>query len=70
MEALAAGWELSGDSEIGEMLRRGLASIGQYPARIGHLGMGKAMSQQMRYVPTILASLAKRSLEEIDGGNR
>ena len=66
MEALAAAWELSGDAEIGRHLQRGLPVIGQYPARIGHLGMGKAMSQQMRYVPTILASLAKRPLEEIN----
>jgi len=68
LEALAAAWELSGDPEIGAYLKRGLPVIGQYPARLSHLGLGKAMSQQMRYVPTILASLAKRPLEEIDGG--
>ena len=62
LEALAAAWELSGDPEIGAYLKRGLPVIGQYPARLSHLGVGKAMSQQMRYVPTILASLAKRPL--------
>lgn len=65
LEALAAAWELSGDAEIGAYLKRGLPVIGQYPARLSHLGVGKAMSQQMRYVPTILASLAKRPLAEI-----
>ena len=69
LEALAAAWELSGDAEIGAYLKRGLPVIGQYPARLSHLGVGKAMSQQMRYVPTILASLAKRPLDEIDGGS-
>lgn len=64
LEALAAAWELSGDSEIGAYLKRGLPVIGQYPARLSHLGVGKAMSQQMRYVPTILASLAKRPLRD------
>ena len=63
LEALAAAWELSGDPEIGAYLKRGLPVIGQYPARLSHLGVGKAMSQQMRYVPTILASLAKRPLK-------
>ena len=67
LEALAAAWELSGDPEIGAYLKRGLPVIGQYPARLSHLGVGKAMSQQMRYVPTILASLAKRPLHEIEG---
>ena len=66
LEALAAAWELSGDREIGAYLKRGLPVIGQYPARLSHLGVGKAMSQQMRYVPTILASLAKRPLEDLD----
>lgn len=66
LEALAAAWELSGDAGIGAYLKRGLPVIGQYPARLSHLGVGKAMSQQMRYVPTILASLAKRPLEELD----
>ena len=66
MEGLAAAWELSGDREIGRQLQRGIATIGMYPARLSHMGVGKAMSQQMRYVPTILAALNKRPLEEID----
>ncbi|MDE2638709.1 MAG: hypothetical protein OXI30_20265 [Chloroflexota bacterium] len=66
MEGLAAAWELSGDREIGRQLKRGLATIGMYPARLSHMGVGKAMSQQMRYVPTILAALNQRPLEGID----
>ena len=66
MEGLAAAWELSGDREIGRHLKHGLATIGMYPARLSHMGLGKAMSQQMRYVPTILAALNQRPLEGID----
>lgn len=66
MEGLAAAWELSGDREIGIHLKRGLETIGMYPARLSHMGVGKAMSQQMRYVPSILAALNKRPLEGID----
>ncbi len=66
MEALAAAWELSGDAEIGRHLQRGLTTIGMYPARLAHMGVGKAMSQQMRYVPTILAALNQRPLEGLD----
>ncbi len=66
MEGLAAAWELSGDREIGRHLKRGLGAIGMYPARLSHMGLGKAMSQQMRYVPTILAALNQRPLEGID----
>ena len=64
LEGLAAAWELTSDAEIGQYLRAGLAVIGQFPSGIGHLGLGKAMAQQMRYVPTILAALKKRPLEE------
>ena len=63
LEGLAAAWELSGDREIGRYLKQGLPTIGMFPERVYHLGMGKAMSQQMRYVPTILAALTIRPLE-------
>ena len=66
LEALAAAWELSGDAEIGRYLRAGLPTIGMFPGDLEHLGLGKAMSQQMRYVPTILAILEIRPLEELD----
>ncbi len=57
LEGLAAAWTISGDAEIGGYLQRGLNVIGRFPVGIGHSGMGKAMAQQMRYVPSILASL-------------
>ena len=65
LEALASAWELSGDAEIGRYLQAGLPSIGMFPAGLDHLGLGKALSQQMRYVPTIIAALEKRPLEAI-----
>lgn len=57
LEGLSAAWTISGDAEIGGYLQRGLNVIGRFPVGIGHSGMGKAMAQQMRYVPSILASL-------------
>jgi hypothetical protein len=64
LEGLADAYEISGDAEIGSFVSRGLKSIGLFPEGITHLGMGKAMSQQMRYVPTVLAALQERPLEE------
>ena len=64
LEALASAWELSGDAEIGRYLGAGLPTIGMFPAGLDHLGTGKALSQQMRYVPSIIAALKKRPLEE------
>ena len=65
LEGLAAAWEISGDAEIGSALKDGLRAIGLFPEGILHLGMGRAMSQQMRYVPTILAALNKRPMEGV-----
>ncbi len=63
LEGLAAAWELSGDADIALHVKKGLPTIGMFPEWISHLGMGKAMSQQMRYVPTILATLESRPLK-------
>ena len=57
LEGLANAYELSGDAEIGRYVENGLKSIGLFPEGLDHLGLGKAMSQQMRYVPTLLAAL-------------
>ena len=65
LEGLAAAWSVSGDAEIGGYLGRGLAVIGRFPVGIGHSGMGKAMAQQMRYVPSILASLNESPLVDL-----
>jgi len=66
LEGLAAAWTVSGDAEIGGYLQRGLEVIGRFPVGIGHSGMGKAMAQQMRYVPSILASLKEAPLDPAD----
>ncbi|MEM7134242.1 MAG: hypothetical protein AAF702_48680 [Chloroflexota bacterium] len=62
LEGLAAAYELSGDPEIGHYVQQGLDAIGLFPEGLDHLGLGKALSQQMRYVPTILAALENRPL--------
>ena len=63
LEGLSAAWELSGDADIAHHVKKGLPTIGMFPEWISHLGMGKAMAQQMRYVPTILAALESRPLK-------
>ena len=63
LEGLTAAWELSGDAQFARYVKKGLPTIGMFPEWISHLGMGKAMAQQMRYVPTILATLQARPLE-------
>ena len=62
LEGIAAAYEISGDIEIGSYVKNGLKAIGIFPENLGHSGLGKAMSQQMRYVPTVLAALQKRPL--------
>ena len=62
LEGLAAAWACSGDEEIGGYLSRGLAVIGRFPVGIDHSGLGKAIAQQMRYVPSILGALQQREL--------
>jgi hypothetical protein len=62
LEGLANAYDLSGDEEIGSYLRDGLKVIGQFPEGLEHLGLGKAMAMQMRYVPGILAILRSRML--------
>ena len=57
LEGLADAYEISGDPEIGRYVENGLNAIGLFPEGVGHLGLGKAMAQQMRYVPTVLAAV-------------
>ena len=64
LEGLAAAWACSGDEEIGGYLSRGLAVIGRFPVGIDHSGLGKAIAQQMRYVPSILGALQQRELAD------
>jgi len=58
--ALADAYDLSGDEEIGRYLRQSLDVVGRFPEGIPHSGLGKAMAMQMRYVPSLLAVLAKQ----------
>jgi hypothetical protein len=60
LEGLANAYAISGDAEIGEYVRQGLGAIGRFPQGLQHAGLGKAMSLQMRYVPSLLAALERR----------
>ena len=62
LEGLADAYEISGDAEIGRYVQNGLSAIGRFPEGLGHSGLGKALAQQMRYVPTLLHALQKRPL--------
>ena len=57
IEGIADAYALSGDAELGHCLRRALPALSQLPDLEGHRDLGKRLSQQMRYVPTVLAAL-------------
>ena len=44
---------------IGKYLTNAIDTIGKYPENLDHLGLGKAIAQQMRYTPFILHMLPK-----------
>ena len=49
----------SSNELIGKYLMNAIDTIGKYPQNLDHLGLGKAMAQQMRYTPFILHMLPK-----------
>jgi len=57
IEGIADAYALSGDAELGHCLRRALPALSELPDLEGHRDLGKRLSQQMRYVPTVLAAL-------------
>ena len=63
IEGIADAYALSGDAELGRCLRRALPALSQFPDLEGHRDLGKRLSQQLRYVPTVLAALESRALE-------
>jgi hypothetical protein len=69
LEGLANAYAISGDAEIGHYVQQGLPTIGRFPAGLEHAGLGKAMSMQMRYVPSLLAALERRPATETDTAN-
>ena len=60
LEGLANAYAISGDAEIGKYVQHGLETIGRFPQGLQHAGLGKAMSLQMRYVPSLLAALDRQ----------
>ena len=57
LECLAFGFAISKNDKIKEYLKKSQRTIGLYPKELGHLGLGKALTQQMRYVPFIMPIL-------------
>ena len=57
IEGVADAFAVSGDPEIGRCLQRALPALGVLPDLEGHRDLGKRLSSQMRYVPTVLAAL-------------
>ena len=57
IEGVADAFAVSGDPEIGRCLQLALPAIGVMPDLEGHRDLGKQLSSQMRYVPTVLAAL-------------
>ncbi|HMO26376.1 MAG TPA: hypothetical protein PKB10_08900, partial [Tepidisphaeraceae bacterium] len=62
LDGLADAYALSHDEEIGKILRHGLAAIGQIPQDVAHLGLGKALAQQMRCAPPLPETLQRDAL--------
>ena len=62
IEGLAYAFALSGDAELGEVLERGLGDVGGLPSASKEApssGFGKAWTSEARYVPTLLAYVAR-----------
>jgi hypothetical protein len=57
IEGLSYAYFFSKNKNIGKHLQNAKATIGQYPENLDHLGLGKALAQQMRYTPFILHML-------------
>ena len=60
IEGIADAYALSGDAELGHCLQQALPALSQLPDLEGHRDLGKRLSQQMRYVPTVLAAVEGR----------
>ncbi len=63
IEGVADAFAVSADPEIGRCLERALPAIGALPDLQGHRDLGKRLSSQMRYVPTVLAALEESRAE-------
>jgi hypothetical protein len=62
LEGIADAYAITGDPELGRCLKRTLPAM-RVPIEIeGHRDLGKRLSDQMRYVPTILAAVETRPL--------
>jgi hypothetical protein len=59
IESLAYAYYFSKSDLIEKYLRNSIPTIGEYPKNLDHLGLGKALAQQMRYTPFILHMLPK-----------
>jgi len=59
IEGLSYAYFFSSNELIGKYLMNAIDTIGKYPQNLDHLGLGKAMAQQMRYTPFILHMLPK-----------
>ena len=57
LEGIADAYAISRDPEIARCLKRTLPSVSEPINTEGRRDLGKIISDQMRYVPTILASL-------------
>ena len=57
IECIAFGYNLSKCRKIKHFLDISNNSVGLYPNNLDHLGLGKALAQQMRYVPFIMPIL-------------
>lgn len=67
IEGVADAFAVSADAEIGRCLQRALPAIGVLPDLQGARDLGKQLSSQMRYVPTVLAALEESDAPSAGG---
>ena len=58
-EGLSYAYFFSRNELVRKYLTNAIDTIGKYQQNLDHLGLGKAMAQQMRYTPFILHMLPK-----------
>ena len=62
LDGLVYANTLAPDSKLSAIIERGFDDLGLMRGRLGHLGFGKALCWQTRFVPTVLAYWSLRTV--------
>jgi hypothetical protein len=67
LDGLVYANTLAPDSKLSAIIERGFDDLGLMRGRLGHLGFGKALCWQTRFVPTVLAYWSLRTWPGLPG---